>query len=301
MVRELVAIPVPVRGAAAEPVLFVRPENDANGPARPQIQLFHQPQCLPRHHASAAVVGGSCTDVPGIDVAAEDDDFVRQFASADLADDVEGVGVGEHPRFHREPEPDGRAPCHHPLEPIGVLSGRRLARLGGRAVGDRRVVVGSSRVGRAKAGRADRPDKSRDGAERRRTGRAGGAVADRFSVGGEGDVEEHHLALDPVSGGVELLEAANDQQLSLDALRRRADAAAETEQDESALTWRDDLEALLAAHPVRHFHRFLADVLQAVLLHLLDGPVDRIFERARSAQPVSERVAELRESLPCEV
>ena len=41
-------------------------------------------------------------------------------------------------------------------------------------------------------------------------------------------------------------------------------------------------ERLGAAHPFRHHDRFLADVLEAVLFHLLDGPVDGLLERRRT-------------------
>ena len=61
---------------------------------------------------------------------------------------------------------------------------------------------------------------------------------------------------------------------------------------------RDDLRAFLTAHPVRHLDRFGAHVLQAVLLHLLDGPLDGVLERLRSAEPIAERVAEVGEPLP---
>ena len=61
-----------------------------------------------------------------------------------------------------------------------------------------------------------------------------------------------------------------------------------------------DLDALLAAHPVRHLHRLGADVVEAVLLHLGHGPLDGVLERLRAAQAMAERVAEQREALPRE-
>ena len=51
---------------------------------------------------------------------ADDDHFVRQLAPADLADDVEGVGVGKEARLHHQLQPDRGAAVHHPLQTRGV-------------------------------------------------------------------------------------------------------------------------------------------------------------------------------------
>src|SRR6266849_2848489 len=54
MLRKLGAVLIAVREAAAAAVLFVRPQHDTDGAPRPEIQLLHDPQRLPRHHAAAA-------------------------------------------------------------------------------------------------------------------------------------------------------------------------------------------------------------------------------------------------------
>ena len=56
----------------------------------------------------------------------------------------------------------------------------------------------------------------------------------------------------------------------------------------------------MAAHPVRHFYRLGADVVEAVVLHLRDRPVDGVLERLGSAQAMAEGVAEQREAFPGE-
>ncbi len=142
MVRELITIAVAIASAAAKTVLFVGPEDDPDGAARTQVQLLHQAQRLPRHDRPAAIVGRSRSDVPRVEVATDDDHFVRELASTDLTDDVERIGVGEHLRFHLQSKADGRAAVRHALQAIGVFrrdrSGRDLRGVG--VVGERAGV-----------------------------------------------------------------------------------------------------------------------------------------------------------------
>ena len=97
VVGQLVAIALPVIGAAAQAVFLVGEQDDADGAPGSEPQLFHEAQRFPAHDTPAAVVGGAGPDVPGVEVAADDDDLVGQLASADLSDQVEGVGVGKEP------------------------------------------------------------------------------------------------------------------------------------------------------------------------------------------------------------
>src|SRR6185503_12492609 len=62
-----------------------------------------------------------------------------------------------------------------------------------------------------------------------------------------------------------------------------------------------DLQTLPAAHPVRDLDRLGVHVLEAVLLHLRERPLNCRLEVGRSAEAVAEGVAEEREALPCEV
>ena len=75
-----------------------------------------------------------------------------------------------------------------------------------------------------------------------------------------------------VAGGVELVEAADDEEFGLDAVGRRADAVAEAEHRQRMPARRDDLQALGAAHPVRHLDRLEPHVLEAVAAHLARPP-----------------------------
>ena len=150
--RQLGEVPIAIAEAAAAAVLLVGPQHDADRPARPQIQLLHQAQRLPRHHAAAAIVGRSGADVPGVEVAADDDDFVRQLAAAELADHVGRVGVGQEVRLHRRASGARRAAIAHALQPRGILGRHR----GG---GNLRLPVGVGAARRCAAceGRRDRP------------------------------------------------------------------------------------------------------------------------------------------------
>src|SRR4029077_17585693 len=84
MPREFGPVLIAIGDAAAPAVLLVGPEHAADGAARPQVELLHDAQRLPRHHAAPAIVGGARTDVPRVEMAADDNDFVRAFAPANL-------------------------------------------------------------------------------------------------------------------------------------------------------------------------------------------------------------------------
>ena len=62
----------------------------------------------------------------------------------------------------------------------------------------------------------------------------------------------------------------------------------------------DNLRALAAAHPLRHHHPLGVHVLEAVLVHLGDRPLDGAIERRRAAQPVADRVGQHRQAVPGE-
>ena len=146
-------MPGEIGSRAGQPVLLVREQHDTHGTPRPEVQRLHQPQGLPRHHASAAVVGRSGADVPRIEVAADDDDFFRALAAANLGDDVRGVRVGEKPRVHFQAQRDLRAAVLHALESIGVLGGD-----GGR--GDLRLAVSVAQGARVRCPQPRRSDGS---------------------------------------------------------------------------------------------------------------------------------------------
>src|SRR5205814_8573996 len=123
MPRELAAMLLAVRQPAASAVLLVRPEHDAHRSPRPQVQLLHDPQRLPRDDAASAVVGGAGADVPRVEVAADDDDLLGLLASADLADNVRRRNVWLEMRLHRQTHDDAIAAVGHALQTIGVLGG----------------------------------------------------------------------------------------------------------------------------------------------------------------------------------
>ena len=106
VLRQLGAMLIAIGEAAAAAVLFVGEQHHAHGAPRPQVQLLHDPQRFPRHHAAAAIVGRAGADVPRVEMAADDDDFVRLLAAADFADDVRRFRVGVEMRLHLQPDDD---------------------------------------------------------------------------------------------------------------------------------------------------------------------------------------------------
>ena len=177
--------PLPPRIA----VLLVGEEHDAHRAARPQVELLHQPHRLPRHDAAAAVVGRARADVPRVEVAADDDDLVRQLAAAHLADDV----VRDW-RRDRSALPSRASRGRARRGPAAAASGRRPRPESPPPESSARRPRSSSRAGvrRAQAGRADRAHEHRDRAELRRARRARRDDTRRVcAVVRERHVEEH--------------------------------------------------------------------------------------------------------------
>ena len=119
-----------------------------------------------------------------------------RLAAADLADDVEGVGVGQEPRLHPQPQADPGAAVLHPLQPLGVLGRHRRGRESSaarRRSGARRCAASAGPAGPTDA------DQHRDRAARRRARRAVAAIGDGLAVGRERHVEEDDAALDAIA------------------------------------------------------------------------------------------------------
>ncbi len=229
-------------------------------------------------------------------MAAHDDDLIRPFPAADLADDVGGISIGQEPGVHFQADTNLRAAVLHPLQALRVLDGDGGA-------GNLRHpfrVAQSAGVGRAQAGWADGADERGDGAKLRRPRWPRASILHGFGIRGEGNVEENDLAAHARAGSIELVERPHDQHLGFDTFGWRADAVAEAEHDEARSEGCRDFDAFLAANPVRNFHRFGPDVVEPILLHLGDRPLDRALQRLRTAEPMSERVSEEREAFPRE-
>ena len=123
MIGELRAVRVTVGEASPQPVLLVGEQHDAHRSSRAQVQCLHQPQRFPRDDAAAAIVDGAGAHVPGVEVTADQDDFVRTLAPDNLADHVGGIGVPVHRGVHPEAQSDALSPGRQALEAQSVLDG----------------------------------------------------------------------------------------------------------------------------------------------------------------------------------
>lgn len=231
---------------------------------------MHQAERFPRHDASAAVIRRAGAHVPRVEMTADDDDFVGPLPPADFADHVRRVRVGFEVRLHLEVDANRVAAIRHALEARSIFGGDG----GRRDCGLPFNVREGAGVRRPKTRGPDRTHEHGDPAKCRDPRRSCRAVTDGLAVIREGNVEEDDAAFDAIFAGVEVVKAVEDEDLGFDAVGRRADAVAETEDDQRLRCRRHDLQALAAAHPMRHLHRFGVHVLEAVAFHLLDGPAD---------------------------
>src|ERR1019366_6048970 len=109
MVLDLTADKLAVSHAAPPAVLLVDPESDADGAPRFETEFLHEGHGLEAGDDGSAIVLRALADVPGIEVAAQDDHFLGMLPAGDLADDVAAIGVGGHLRAHLQVDRDGHA------------------------------------------------------------------------------------------------------------------------------------------------------------------------------------------------
>ena len=179
-------------------------------------------------------------------MAADDDDFVRLLASANLADDV-----GRHRRRPRNAPPssaddDPVAAVGHALQAVGVLEAMAAAGILGAPVG----VLQRAGVRQAQSVRADRTNehaRPRRAAPRATPRRCGSGRSRRSSVNGTLNSTMRPRAAPACASSSSKLCTTR---LGLHALRRRRDAAAESQHRDLVARRLDDLGALVPAHPL---------------------------------------------------
>ena len=195
-------------------------------------------------------------------------DLVGLLAAADFADDVEGLDVGLEVRLHLEAQTHLEAAVGEALDAHGVFGwngGRRDLR-------DTVGVVHATGVRRAQARRTHGAHQRGHGAMLRGHGGAARAVRHGLAVVGIGHVEQHDFALGLGRSFREFIPVGHHHDLGLDAVRRRGDAAAESDHRHDVMRRVGDLQALDATHPFRHHHAFGVDIFETVFLHGLGGP-----------------------------
>ena len=122
----------------------------------------------------------------------------------------------------------------------------------------------------------------------------------RLGVLGKRHVVENNPSFDAIAVCVELFEAAHDEHFRFDPVGRRSDTVTKAQHYERSLPRRSDFRALPSAHPVRHRDWFGVDILEAVLLHLRDRPLNGVFQSFGPAEAVAECIAHQRQPVPRE-
>ena len=146
--------------------------------------------------------------------------------------------------------------------------------------------------------RGDRANERRERTDFRRRRRTSTAIRDRGTVVGEGHIEQHNLSLRFRGARGEFVEASHDHHWCGDSALGRGNGTAEPEHGEVRHARLHERGRLLAAHPVRHHRRLGVHVVEPVLLHFGDQPVDAAFERGRSRQAIARVVGKAREGVP---
>ena len=164
-----------------------------------------------------------------------DDHLIGELAAGNLRHHIARRGVGKHFGAHLQPHHQGLAPVSHALHQHGVLNRHGRRRNFGPIV---RVRAHGPGVRRVEGVRRYRPDQHRHSAVFGPLDGSPPAILDRLAIAGKRNVVEDNLA-GRCSGTVaELIEAAHHQNFRLDAPKRRAHRAPETEHGQPLPAWR---------------------------------------------------------------
>ncbi len=283
---------------SAQAVLFVGEEHRSNRALRLQAQGPDQPDRLHRDRASGAVILRARSDVPRVQVSSDHDELVGLLGSLDLADHISGLRIGEGLARHRERDPNSVACNEKPLDQLGVLRRDRRRR----NMGDAVFVPHRARMGKPQVGRREGADHHADRPYLRGRGGPGKPQPDGGSVPAivaavrvDPLVVEDDLPLGLVAQRFDLVEARHLDDLSGDSVRSGPVAHAERQDRHRMRHGGQDPAARVAANPVRH-HRLLgADQVEAVALHLLHAPADRLLEILGAGEARTDAVGEPRQ------
>src|SRR5690348_4022107 len=250
MVANLVADPIAIGVAARAAVFFVGPEDDAQGAPGTEPKLVDQVRGFQRGDDAGAIVLRAGADIPGIDVAADDDNFFRLLAADDFADDVRRIGIGESAGFHFEVNGDGVGRVGQSLDESGVFDGDG----GGGDFGIRFGILERAGVRRLQADGSDRANEHGDRSETGGARGTGVAIDDGASVALIRRVVENDFSLDGGAAfALELVEVGDGDDFGGDSFFGSSDAAAESEDGERLDDWLDERGAFVAADPMRDF------------------------------------------------
>ncbi len=211
---------------------------------------------------------------------ADDDDLVGPGGTAQLADHVCGLRVGQCFGFHLQTYANLRSEPSQPGDGVGVF-GRDRSR------GDLDLGVAVShgpRVRGLKAVGGCRSDQARDRALGRCQPRTMRAILDGNAVTrtaprvvpGHHLVEQDNPSTSAFAESVECSLILDDYDLSEDACFRGTDRSAQAKDVQGVGPRRDHPGRFMTAYPVRHHDLLPVYVLGTVLLQRLSRPVDRL-------------------------
>ena len=159
-------------------------------------------------------------------------------------------------------------------------------------LGNAVAVLHRPGVGRCQGNRRDGADQA---CHRAGLGGCDGAIA--ADANGVGVVVERLVDQDNLPGrfGGALLqfgEIGHHQHLGGDSFGRRANAVAQSEHRQRGPARLQHLGRFRPAHPMRHHGLLGMDIVQAVLFHFLENPIQRRFQIGRAALARAESVTQ---------
>ena len=178
MVREVGGEFCGVGAAAGASGFFIHPGDDAEGAGGAQVQTLQNFGGLHGNDNASSVIDRASSEIPGIEMAGDDDDLLGMFGAFQVGNDVVAGFVrkflGRQSKVHADFALRGKVG-----DEVGVFGGDGGGGdSGGKAeTGVRKAVIGA----------ADGAHESGDCAEIGGGFGSGAAVADGFPIGGEGE------------------------------------------------------------------------------------------------------------------
>ena len=170
VVREVVGVFGSVGSAAGASGFFVHPGDHAQGAGGAQVKALENFRGLHGHDHAGSVIDGSGAEVPGIQMAGDDDDLLGMLGAFEVGDDVVAGFVRELLRSQREMHADFA---------LGSEVGDEVGVFGGDGCGGDSCGKAESGVRKAVVSTADGADQGGDSAEIGGGFRPGSAITGR--------------------------------------------------------------------------------------------------------------------------
>ncbi len=296
LIADLVADHLAISPSTRAAILFIHPEHQPDRPLRLQPQLMDQRHRLIRRHNSRPVILRPLPHIPRINMPANRHHLLRMLAAHNLAHHIAGLDIGLHVRVHLQVHrhrPFLAQPLNHQRIFHRDRRRRNLRLL--------RVIQQRARVRNLHRQSGRRPHQHRHRTLRRSPRRPKRPVLRIHAIAMPPRVVHHNLPLHLLRRHrIESRKARHKHHRCRNPFLRRRHTHSQPEhmqrpRNRPGLPLVHHRARLTPPHPPRHHHRLHRHILQPGLAHQLRTPRNRRVQLRRSAQPLANVIAQIRQ------